>query len=567
MIASEHLSLLSVSPDGIQKLRELILVLAIRGKLVPQDADDEPASELLARLTQQRAKLEADGTCKKSKATPPVDASEQPFELPATWRWCRFPEIADYRMGKTPPTKESAYWSTDGTPWVSISDMVHGETVLTTSRTVSNTAREKVFKAPPAPAGTLLMSFKLTLGKVATLGVDAFHNEAIISIFPFAGVSQEFLRHFLPMIAKRGNSKNALMGDTLNSESLSLLAIPLPPLAEQHRIVAKVDELMTNCDLLEAEQADAAAAHMRLVHTLLGTLTQSTHAADLAANWQRLEAHFDILFTTESSLDALKQTILQLAVTGKLVRQDPNDESASELLKRISSARKIKRKISNIDTDSLEVPLPSLPVNWQWTVVDQIASDMANSITDGPFGANLKTEHYISTPGRRVIRLQNIGKREFRAEHHAYIDAERFALLEKHRVLPGDLVVAGLVDDGVRCCKLPPDIGNAVVKADCYRFSVHECLSPDFALDYLNSPLASLFAASHHHGMTLTRIGLGNFRQLPFPLPPAAEQRRIVTKVNELMALCDQLKATIAESNCGQERLASALIESALKAA
>ena len=115
---------------------------------------------------------------------------------------------------------------------------------------------------------------------------------------------------------------------------------PFPlPLAEQHRIVAKVDELMALCDRLEAEQADAGAAHARLVATLLGTLTQSTDAAELAANWQRLAEHFDTLFTTEASLDALKQTILQLAVMGKLVPQDPNDEPASELLKRIAKER------------------------------------------------------------------------------------------------------------------------------------------------------------------------------------------------------------------------------------
>jgi hypothetical protein len=114
---------------------------------------------------------------------------------------------------------------------------------------------------------------------------------------------------------------------------------PIPPLAEQHRIVAKVDELMALCDRLEAEQTDAGAAHAKLVATLLGTLTQSADAADLAANWQRLAEHFDTLFTTEASLDALKQTILQLAVMGKLVPQDPNDEPASELLKRIAKER------------------------------------------------------------------------------------------------------------------------------------------------------------------------------------------------------------------------------------
>ena len=120
---------------------------------------------------------------------------------------------------------------------------------------------------------------------------------------------------------------------------LELNPFPLPPLAEQHRIVAKVDELMALCDRLEVEQADAANAHTTLVHTLLGTLARSRDAPELAATWQRLSQSFDTLFSTEASLEALKKTILQLAVMGKLVPQDPNDEPASELLKRIAKER------------------------------------------------------------------------------------------------------------------------------------------------------------------------------------------------------------------------------------
>ena len=384
----ENLDLIAAAPAGIQKLRGLILELAVRGKLVPQDPNDEPASELLKRIAKERARLEAEGTDRKSKATPAV-VDEWPFDLPEGWKWCRLPDVASYRMGKTPPTKDSAYWADNGIPWVSISDMIHGERVLTTSRTVSGAARERIFRSSPAPAGTLLMSFKLTVGKVATLGMDAFHNEAIISIFPFRDVSQEFLTHFLPMIAQGGNSKNALMGDTLNSESLALLAIPLPPLAEQRRIVAKVDELMALYDRLEAEQADAGAAHAKVVATLLGTLTQSADAAELAANWQRLAEHFDTLFTTEASLDALKQTILQLAVMGKLVPQDPNDEPASELLKRIAKerarleAKGACRKLKPVLPVGDEEQAFSLPSGWKWSRFSAYAID----VSTGPFGS------------------------------------------------------------------------------------------------------------------------------------------------------------------------------------
>jgi len=222
-----------------------------------------------------------------------------------------------------------------------------------------------------------------------------------------------------------------------------------------------------------------------------------------------------------------------------------------------------------VNFGEIELDQPDLPDSWIWTVVDQVADDDENSITDGPFGANLKTEHYVDVPGYRVIRLQNIGQMQFRGKHQAYITEQRFTALSKHRVFAGDLVVAGLVDEeqGIRCCLLPEDIGPAVVKADCYRFSVHNQVSVSFALIFLNAPLSSSFATAHHHGMTLTRIGLGNFRKLPFPLPPLTEQHRIVAKVDELMALCDRLKADLAESRTRQARLSATLIESALEAA
>jgi type I restriction enzyme S subunit len=199
-----------------------------------------------------------------------------------------------------------------------------------------------------------------------------------------------------------------------------------------------------------------------------------------------------------------------------------------------------------------------------WSSIDQLSADDSRAITDGPFGANLKTEHYIDTPGYRVIRLQNIGNGMFRDEHRAYINQERFEKIIKHQVSSGDLVIAGLIDTSIRCCYVPANIGPAVVKADCYRFSVHPLVSSKYVLYYLNSKMAHEFAAVHHHGLTLTRIGLGNFRSIPVPLPPAAEQRRIVAKVDQLMALCDQLKTCLNQARQINEQLACTLVERAL---
>ncbi|EAA3799271.1 restriction endonuclease subunit S, partial [Salmonella enterica subsp. enterica] len=252
----------------------------------------------------------------------------------------------------------------------------------------------------------------------------------------------------------------------------------------------------------------------------------------------------------------------QLAVMGKLVPQDPSDEPASELLKGIQSSRVDKRKIVMLAEDSPVVE--QLPESWTWSSIDQLSADDPRAITDGPFGANLKTEHYIDTPGFRVIRLQNIGNGEFRNEHQAYISQEQFEKIIKHQVLPRDLLIAGLIDTSIRCCSVPEDIGPAVVKADCYRFSVHPLISPKYALYYLNSKVAHEFAAIHHHGLTLTRIGLGNFRGIPVALPPTAEQHRIVAKVDQLMVLCDQLKARLSQARQVHEHLANALVEQAV---
>jgi type I restriction enzyme S subunit len=275
-------------------------------------------------------------------------------------------------------------------------------------------------------------------------------------------------------------------------------------------------------------------------------------------NTGRLLEHYERISDAPDAIARLRRFILDLAARGKIVQQDPNDEPASTLLKRIHGERAYKRNFAQIDEQELEKPLPELPRNWCWTTVDQISNDSENAITDGPFGSQLKSSHYIDTPGCRVIRLQNIGNGVFREQHRSYIDSAHFDRLSKHHVQGGDLVVAGLVDPSVRCCQVPLNLGPALVKADCYRFSVHSRVCAAFVSNFLNSTLAQEFAAIHHHGMTLTRIGLGNFRRIPVPLPPFAEQHRIVAKVVELMTLCDRLEATRGRRETLRDRLATA---------
>ncbi|EOX2763450.1 restriction endonuclease subunit S [Enterococcus raffinosus] len=248
----------TINKEFPEKLRKSILQYAMQGKLVPQDPNDEPVEVLLEKIRQEKQKLYEEGKLKKKdlqesiiykgddnsyyekNGNSEVKLDDIP-ELPSTWEYARFKDIVSYYMGKTPPRSANEYWG-DDIPWVSIADMPANGIITSTKEHVSHEAK-KLFKDKISPAGTLLMSFKLTVGRVSLLGIEATHNEAIISIFPYADTDESlkmYLFKFLPQIANGGDSKDAIKGTTLNSQSINNLLIPMPPLEEQSRIIQEV---------------------------------------------------------------------------------------------------------------------------------------------------------------------------------------------------------------------------------------------------------------------------------------------------------------------------------------
>ena len=246
-----------------EQLRKSILQEAIQGKLVPQCSDEGTAQELLEQIKLEKQKLIKDGKLKKSALTDSVifkgddnkyyeqvgneniDITEEiPFDLPDNWTWVRFGQYIRMSIGKTPPRGETKYWTNGKYPWVSISDMSDYGLVTTTKESVSENAKSLFGEI--SPAGTLIMSFKLTVGRTSLLNTSAYHNEAIISIYPFVDKiyqARNYLFHILPIISNLGDSKDAIKGKTLNSKSLNNLLLPLPPLNEQRRIVAMIELL------------------------------------------------------------------------------------------------------------------------------------------------------------------------------------------------------------------------------------------------------------------------------------------------------------------------------------
>ena len=244
-------------------LKKSILQEAIQGKLVSQIAEEGTAQELLEQIRQEKLQLVKEGKLKKSALTDSIifrgddnkyyeqvgneniDITEEiPFDLPENWTWVRFGQYVRMSIGKTPPRGETKYWANGKYPWVSISDMSDYGLVTTTKESVSEYAKSLFGEI--SPVGTLIMSFKLTVGRTSLLNTSAYHNEAIISIYPFVDKNYQarnFLFHILPIISNLGDTKDAIKGKTLNSKSLNNLLLPLPPLNEQGRIVAMIELL------------------------------------------------------------------------------------------------------------------------------------------------------------------------------------------------------------------------------------------------------------------------------------------------------------------------------------
>lgn len=377
MTLDDGFNLLATAPDGIKRLRELILSLAVQGKLVPQDANDQPVSELLKQIRAEKDRLIAEGKIKKDKPLPAISDDEKPFELPEGWEWVRLPDVYFLQEG---PGIRNWQFRQDGVKLLNVKNIVKGQLVLDNSdKHISPDEYESKYQHFTIEDGDLLFaSSGGSWGKTAIFkdpGYSVIVNTSTIRFQPFLKlVPIAFLRLFIDTATFKSQMERQLVGMQPNfgSTHLSKVLFPLPPLAEQARIVAKVEELMALCDALETRGQLEAEQHARLTATLFDALAASESAQQLQENWARLAASFDLVLDRPQAVDALEQTILQLAVRGLLVPQDPADEPASELLKQIRAEKDRLIAEGKIKKDK---PLPvisdeekpfDLPQGWEW---------------------------------------------------------------------------------------------------------------------------------------------------------------------------------------------------------
>jgi len=562
-LLQKHFDTAFAAPNGIKKLRELILTLAMQGKLVPQDPNEQPASELLREIEAEKQRLVQEGKIKKSNPLPPVTEEEKPYALPQGWEWVKLGTLASYKYGKTPPSKNPIYWMSEdgGFPWISISDLPIRGYVAETAKAVSAEAVSSVFKYEPIPAGSLLMSFKLSIGKTAITKIDAYHNEAIISFISLGQGLKFWLFWVLYPVANSGKSKKAIKGSTLNSESIGDLLIPLPPSAEQHRIVAKIDELMARCDELEklraAQQGARLTVHAAAIKQLLNIAEPGQHQRAQTF----LAEHFGELYTVKENVAELRKAILQLAVMGKLVPQNPDDQPASELLKEIEAEKqrlvkegKIKKPKPAPLIAQADEPFP-VPDNWRWVRIAELAESI-------DYGTSQKTCDDSSLVP--VYRMGNIANGRLINEGFKYVSPE-IDELPRLFLQPND-VLFNRTNSYELVGKSALYTGYAE-KATFASYIIRvrffdAFLSPVFMSLSMNAPY---FRSTQIEPEIVQQCGQANFNGTKLslcvvPLPPLAEQHRIVAHINQLMDLCDSLERQINATTENQTELLSNLI-------
>ena len=558
-----NLDVLATAPGGVARLRELILTLAVQGKLLPQDPADEPASLLLQKIRAEKDRLIAEGKIKRDKPLAEIAEEEKPFALPVGWEWTSLATIgvinprndvpddtlASFVQMSSIPVEFSAAHVSEPRPW---KDIKSGFTQF---------AEGDVGVAKITPC---FENGKSTVFQNLCNGIGAGTTELHI-VRPLGGIERRYVLLFLktPAFLKEGE---AVMTGSAGQKRLprsyfECKPFPLPPLAEQSRIVTRVEALMRLCDALEAKGQLEAAQHAQLVSTLLGTLTASTTPEELAANWQRVAQHFDLLLDRPQAIDALEQTLLQLAVRGLLVPQDPTDEPASALLQKIRAEKDRLIATGQIKRDK---PLPpitdeekpfELPVGWEWVRFGEYFFELCT----GPFGSVIHKEDYVEDGIPLINPSHMIGGR-ISHDPSVSVSQEMSKQLGAYRLSAGDVVLARRGEVGRYALVTEAEDGWLCGTGSFFVKLQDSCNREFFGL-VLEDPDLRRHLQGESVGSTMVNLNQRILVETPMALPPLAEQSRIVTRVTALRRLCADLRQRLAECQSVQARLAEALVQ------
>ena len=559
------------APDAVERLRKFVLDLAVRGKLVEQDPGDEPASDLLQRIAEEKQKLLKSKKIRKPKAVAPLNADDIPYRIPNGWEWSQIAQIGvisprneaddDLQASFVPMPKISASLGVahehEVRPWGEIkkgyTHFAEGDVGLAKITPCFENGKSTVFRNLTGGIGAGTTELHI----VRPIFVDADYLLLFLK-------SPSFIKAGIPRMTGTAGQKR------VPSDYFTASPFPLPPLAEQHRIVAKVNDLMALLDRLETTRTRRETTRNRLTTASLTRLTApETTEADLPTHARFALDNLDQLTSRPEQIKVLRQTILNLAVRGKLVEQDPTDEPAKELLDQIEKKRS---KLLNSDypnpTEATtqkkkqakqEIPpgLPALPQGWAWATLQQcslLVVDCKN-----------KTAPYASS-GIKLVRTTNVRNGKLNANDQKYVSNETYeAWSLRAKPEPGDILITReapmgevcIVPEGERIC-----LGQRMMLARLVpetidvRFMLYSLRDPDLMKRVQDKPL----------GMTVQHLRVGGVETLLVPVPPLAEQQRIVYILDELMSLCQLLEIALERCDASRKTILERGLQQALVA-
>ena len=433
-----------------------------------------------------------------------------PFEVPDHWVWTRFSQIVSFDLGKTPDRHNKRYWNNGKYPWFTIADLQEMGSASSSKEKISEIALNEKFAGKLIPRGTLLMSFKLTVGKTSILDVDAVHNEAIISIFPIISeheITRNFLLNALPVLVLCVKKRDAVKGATLNSSKLATMFIPLPPLSEQQRIVSQIEELFDQIAAIEQNQTDIATLY-----------------------------------------EEFRKRTLTLAIQGKLIPQNPNDEPANVLLKRIRAEKRAKLGKKYVDSfiykgddncyyehitgraqdELVEIPF-DIPDNWTWAKLLDLggfSSGKTPDMSEPTYWQNGNVQWFTSKDMKtKYLTESQLKITELAAGDMTLYPANTLLWVVRSGILKSSLPICIL--------KQPATINQDIKAYQLYQSDM---------IDYVYYMLKGMEAIIlDNYVKRITTVHSLKFDELisklAIPIPPLAEQKRIVAKINEVFVM------------------------------
>ena len=551
------------SSESVHRLRRFILDLAVRGKLVPQDPNDEPASELLKRIATEKARLVKAGKIKKNKAKP-IQMANEPFKLPASWEWAAIGDVFLYDAGtKREPTV------LDQKQWLLELEDIEKDSGRLLVRTRVCERESRSTKSEFHVGDILYGKLRPYLNKVLVADKPGYSTTEIVALRSHLPLRSEYcalaLRRpdFVDYVTRLGQGTKM---PRLRTEDAVISPFPLPPLAEQHRIVAKVDELMALCDRLEAARAEREATRDRLASASFARLNlpdpnpaKFQHDVAFALN------NLAPLTTRPDQIKALRQTILNLAVRGKLVPQDPNDEPASELLKRTAAKKvrlvaegKIRKQKKLLPVHRDEVLVEDIP-GWIWVRLGEVSTKITKGSTPTSYG------HAYTKEGVNFVKVESIKVGSLLPENiTSFIANETHGFMARSQLAAGDILFS--IAGSIGTCAV---VTNRVLPANTNQAlaiirGTQTAFLAEFLLKLLQSSVAQSVVTKARGG-AMNNISLGDIQNSVVPVPPLAEQHRIVAKIDELMRLCDQLETSLKIGDRTGHNLLAALLHATLE--